>query len=161
MPLSGSSQTKLTVTSCWCQPAALAGTESAVVMVGGVRSIFSSWLISVTLSARSTPCPGMVWLAPSVFTATGVLQLAMPLRLSRQSKFTVTAVLCQLAAFGNGTTLELTVGAVLSMFRLTLVLALLWQAGGGYGPVAWILAGIGVLAAAGFFVAALPQRERE
>ncbi len=52
----------------------------------------------------------------------------------------------------------LTTAAMLPRTAAPLVLALLWQAGGGYGPVAWILAGIGVLAAAGFFVASWPAR---
>ncbi len=55
----------------------------------------------------------------------------------------------------------LTTAAMLPRTAAPLVLALLWQAGGGYGPVAWLLAAVGVLAALGFFVAARPQREKE
>ncbi len=54
----------------------------------------------------------------------------------------------------------LTTAAMLPRTAAPLVLALLWQAGGGYGPVAWILAAVGVLAALGFFVAAQAPQAR-
>ena len=53
----------------------------------------------------------------------------------------------------------LTTAAMLPRTAAPLVLALLWQAGGEqYGAVAWMLAGVGVLAALGFFIAAAPRR---
>lgn len=44
--------------------------------------------------------------------------------------------------------------AVLPRTGAPLVLALVWDGAGGYGPVPWLLAGVALVAAGGFFVAA-------
>jgi predicted MFS family arabinose efflux permease len=54
----------------------------------------------------------------------------------------------------------LTTAAMLPRTAAPLALALLWQAAGGYGPVAWVLAGTGLLAAAGFFIASAEPSTR-
>ena len=67
-----------------------------------------------TFPAISVPVPSTNWSAPSVVTTLGSEQEDTPLRLSEQSKLTVTSVLFQPLAVGKGEREDETVGAVLS-----------------------------------------------
>ncbi len=52
----------------------------------------------------------------------------------------------------------LTAASTLPRTSAPLVLALVWEGAGGYGPVPWLLAGAGALSVAGFLVAARRRR---
>jgi MFS family permease len=53
----------------------------------------------------------------------------------------------------------LSMAAVLPRTGAPLVLALIWEGGGGYGAVPWLLVAVGLVAAGGFFIAAARQFE--
>src|SRR5438552_6797196 len=78
-----------------------------------------------TLPARSVACPLALLFAPSVDSVTGPLSDpgATPDSASTAEKLTTTAVLFQLFEFGDGDAAPLTTGGVLSMFSVTLVVA--------------------------------------
>ena len=113
--------------------------------------------------------------------ATGLLPLAMlALALGPQDiVLTLVFVLCWAVADGlltivraagtaeilgregyGAVTGALSMASVLPRTGAPLVLALIWDGAGGYGPVPWLLAAVGLAAAAGFFLAAARQFDR-
>ena len=110
-----SAQVKLTVPSVLSQPFAFGVGLMEALTVGAVLSTFSVRLVEAVLPARSAAVPLMACCAPSLLTVRGPGQLATPQAASVQVKLTVTAVLCQPAAFGPGDVVAEIVGASLSV----------------------------------------------
>src|SRR5262249_33823653 len=102
------------VTSDLFQPAAFGAGLACAEIVGGVRSMAKVTLALAVLPALSTACPVTTWLAPSVLTATGAGQLAIPEVASVQVNVTVTLVLFQPPGFTSGFTAAVMVGGSLS-----------------------------------------------
>src|SRR5690242_5108264 len=91
--------------------------------MGGVLSILSVVLIVEKLPAWSTACALKLSAAPSLETAVGEGQTAIPDRPSEHRYVMVTSVLFQPAAFAGGTALALINGGVLSRFTRAVVVA--------------------------------------
>src|SRR6476661_4071924 len=100
-------QLYVTVTSVLFQPAPLAGGAVTAVTMGGVLSILSVVLIVEKLPAWSTACALKLSAAPSLETAVGEGQTAIPDRPSEHRYVMVTSVLFQPAAFAGGAALAL------------------------------------------------------
>src|SRR5215467_13718581 len=92
-------------------------------MSGGVLSRFTVTLVVPVFPAWSVTLPEMLCPRPSVVTDTGDWQVTMSDALGVQTKFTVTFELFQPAAFGAGVALPVMVGAVFSMFSVTVPVA--------------------------------------
>src|SRR5215472_1381542 len=90
---------------------------------GGVLSMLRLADAVAVLPARSRAVPETAWLAPSVEATTWVGQKSTPLSASEQLKLTVTLVLFQPAALGEGDTMAAIAGAVSSMFKVAFALA--------------------------------------
>jgi hypothetical protein len=82
----------------------------ATAIAGGVLSRLTSTLALDVFPARSVAVPVTTWRLPSAVSSIGGVQVAIPLRLSAQSKLTFTSRLCQPAALGVGSTAAETVG---------------------------------------------------
>jgi len=111
----------LTVTEGRFTTAPLAG--AVMLRIGGVLSMLRIALTVAVFPALSTTDPWILWLAPSVVTVCGDEHVATPDVASEHVKLTVTSALFQPLAFGAGEAVAVIVGGVLSIFRLTLVLA--------------------------------------
>jgi hypothetical protein len=92
---------KLTVTSASYQSLPFGLRSRAALMVGFVWSMFTVAVSLAELPALSKAAPTTVWLAPSLESVVGSLQLAMPESASAQWKLTSTGVLFQLSALGG------------------------------------------------------------
>src|SRR5439155_221987 len=117
-------------------PNALGGTSRAALAVGLVLSMLMLLTVdgSAALPATSTQLPVLVtvWLAPSALTvALATVLVATPdctAPASAQLKPTVTSTLFQPKAFGAGLRLPVITGFVLSIFTVTLAIALVLPA---------------------------------
>jgi hypothetical protein len=94
-------------------------------IAGGVLSRLIVAEAEDTFPATSTAVPAITWLEPSVLTVAGGVQVATPDRESAQENVTVTFELFQELEFAAGEALAAIVGAVLSIFTVILVLAVL------------------------------------
>src|SRR5437667_6673426 len=136
---------KVTVTSVLFQPNALGGSHAALA-VGLVLSMLMLLTVdgSAALPATSTQLPVLVtvWLAPSVLTvAPATVLVATPdctAPASAQLKPTVTSTLFQPKAFGAGVRLPVITGFVLSIFTVTLPIALTLPALSVHVPLTWV-----------------------
>src|SRR6476661_8648566 len=115
MPDSASAHVKLTVTLASYQSLPFGLRSRAALMVGFVWSMFTVAVSLAELPALSKAAPTTVWLAPSLESVVGSLQLAMPESASAQWKLTSTGVLFQLSALAGGACVWLIDGVVLSM----------------------------------------------
>src|SRR5437667_3571667 len=80
-------------------------------------------LTEVVLPAWSIAIPVTFWAAPSVVTVCGIGQLAIPEIASEHEKVRVSVVSFQPLLFGGDAATALIVGAVVSIFKLTLASA--------------------------------------
>ena len=95
-----------------------------IATTGAVRSIFTAPLVTdAVLPARSVAVPLAVWFAPSVDSCASGPHVAMPDPESAQVKWIETGLLFQPLPFGAGDAAAVMTGAVLSMFKLTLAVA--------------------------------------
>src|SRR2546428_10001750 len=83
-------------------------------MTGGVLSRFTVTDAVAVFPALSTAVPFTTWFAPSVVTATGDGQTAIPLVLSAHVKLTVALELFHPAGFGDGLRVPAMIGGSLS-----------------------------------------------
>src|SRR5512144_2485672 len=95
MPDSASPQEKLTMTSARYQSLAFGRRSRDPLIVGFVWSMFTVAVSLAEFPALSYAVPVTVWLAPSLSSVVGSLQLATPDRASVHWKLTSTGVLFQ------------------------------------------------------------------
>ena len=86
-----------TVTSPFVHPDA----DKTAAIVGGVRSTFTVTVVDASRPDASRAVPVIVWAAPSCETVTGGEHDESEAPAGPQTKVTVTAALCQPAAFGG------------------------------------------------------------
>lgn len=121
----------------------------------GMRNVgrMATVLLPVAMLALGLAPPDFAWLLPYVLfwaVADGLLTIV---------RAAGTAEILGREGYG-AITGALTAVTVLPRTAAPLAVALLWEGAGGYGPVPWILAAIGALAALGFAVAAAAPRGR-
>src|SRR5439155_3441118 len=98
-------------------------TGEVIEITGAVVSSFTIADTDAVLPALSTAEPETTCPAPSVLTATGEGHAAIPEPPSEQVKLTVTGALFQPFVFGGADRVAVMPGALLSIFSVTLVLA--------------------------------------
>ena len=116
-------QVNVTRTSVRCQPSALATGLGVATIVARVLSMFTVTLVVASLPARSTAVPVNVC-CPSVVTAIGAGQAAIPESASAQVNVIVASEAIQPSAFGAGEIAAVMVGAVLSTDTVAVAAAL-------------------------------------
>jgi hypothetical protein len=115
IPDTASLHENVTVTSSLCHPAAFGSLLNDALMVGRVLSMLKVTLVVEVFPAKSTAEPGMIWLAPSVATVIGSVQLSTPETASLQENLTTTSELFHPLPFAAGVAAAEIVGAALSI----------------------------------------------
>jgi hypothetical protein len=119
-------QVKVTVTLVLFQLAALAGGAAVAVTTSGVSSTLKVSVALAEFPARSVAVPLNVWFKPAVVTEIGGGQTATPDSASEHVNVTVAGARTT-PPTGKGDTATVIVGLVLSIFSVTLALAV-WPA---------------------------------
>ena len=117
-PDNESLQVKLTATGLVSHPPAFGVGEIFGITVGGVLSSLMTTAAVAVAPAASVTVPVTGMLAPSVLITCGDGQAVMGAPPAVQVKLTVTFVLFQPAAFGDGATIGTICGGVLEMFSV-------------------------------------------
>src|SRR5436305_1845100 len=105
------------------QPAALGAGDTVAVMMGAVLSRLTVSAVLAVLPAKSVACLVIAWLPPSALTSTGLGHTATPEPASLHENITVTSELFHPAALARGLAVAEMAGGVLSIFNVTLTLA--------------------------------------